>query len=480
MALQRRMTFSSYLPYAFLATAAVVGIPMISMLVLLESDGRPSLFLVALAGTLISIAISVVGALLWQRRTDSLDVSFGELMLWSFLRRWMSERKLVEGERLLGIEDDGSVEPNLSRSDQLELLHELNAALESKDPYTHGHSRRVERHCYRTALQMTLSVTDIEHLRKAAALHDVGKIRVPDHILRKRGSLTSDERAMVELHPVVGARMVSDVGNDDVIAAVRHHHERWDGAGYPDGLSGNGIPLFARIIAVADAYDAMISTRPYRAGLHRAQAIEELRAGAGRQFDPDVVEAFLETLPLPVPIAGLFPFVLGGRRAFKEMSFFAKRAGATNTLSSAAAAGAAVVIGAATLMPGAAADPKERSRDVPVARSTIARDDVVSAGAPDVRGDHGDKTKTKVKGVRIERDPAGAPQRSQRQRRSAPAAQTQPPKPPQPPQQEQSAAQPAQNPTTQPAAPTDPQPDKGRDCDKNAKGNGKGHSYHCG
>src|SRR5688572_18078434 len=153
-----------------------------------------------------------------------------------------------------------------------------------------------------TGVAMGLPLKDVDVLRMAASLHDVGKIRIPNKVLHKPGRLSDDERALIEEHPVLGSQMVAGTGNEQIVATVRHHHERWDGKGYPDGKAGNEIPLFSRIIAVADSYDAIRSNRSYRAGGTREKAVGILNSEAAYQFDPDVVEAFMTTLPARKPM----------------------------------------------------------------------------------------------------------------------------------------------------------------------------------
>ncbi|MDQ4024133.1 MAG: HD-GYP domain-containing protein, partial [Actinomycetota bacterium] len=352
----RHFDVGRFFPHALLATALVVFLPMaIVAAVIAASEPDPSPWLTSVLSVVVAIAGTVLGSAFWMRRPESLDISFGELMLWGWLRRKRAEQKLEEGSRLLGLHDEqaeGLRIPRMTPQQQLQILHDLTHALESKDPYTHGHSRRVERHVYRTALAMGLSVKQIEDLRKAAALHDVGKIRVPERIVRKPGPLTFEERKMIEDHVSLGAWMVSKVGNADVVAAVRHHHERWDGRGYPDGLAGRDIPLFARIIAVADTYDAMTSTRPYRAGVGRDPAMDTLKELSGIQFDPAVVDVFLSTLPRPaaVPVAGLL-LLLGNRprEILRETAVVLKRAGASSLAPATGAVGAAVILGASAI-----------------------------------------------------------------------------------------------------------------------------------
>jgi hypothetical protein len=176
-------------------------------------------------------------------------------------------------------------------------------------------------------------------------LHDVGKIRIPDRILRKPGQLTIEERAIVEEHVVVGAWMVSSVSSADVVSAVRHHHERWDGQGYPDGLAGTDIPLYSRMIAVADAYDAITSTRPYRVSSGREHAVEILEKHAGTQFDPMIVTAFVEALPVRLPVAGMLVLLAGPGALWRKVAVWLKRTGAGNLAPTAATLGAIVTLG---------------------------------------------------------------------------------------------------------------------------------------
>lgn len=177
-------------------------------------------------------------------------------------------------------------------SSVFEGMRALVATLEAKDPYTEGHSLRVAGTAVPICRQMGLR-SDVENLvRYAGALHDIGKVGIPDAILRKPGKLTPEEYERMQEHPVVGCKILtpfSFLREEAVI--VRHHHEWMNGKGYPDGLQMSEIPLEARILAVSDAYDAMTSPRPYRAPRGHDNAIEELRRCAGPQFDPDVVEA---------------------------------------------------------------------------------------------------------------------------------------------------------------------------------------------
>ncbi|MBS3957672.1 MAG: HD-GYP domain-containing protein [Clostridiales bacterium] len=176
----------------------------------------------------------------------------------------------------------------------LDTVRSLVAALEAKDPYTAGHSERVAQYSSAIAKSLGLSDKRAEQLELAAQLHDLGKVGIPNEILSKPGRLTTAEFDLVRQHPVVGADLVDNVhGFADLVPAIRYHHERYDGQGYCAGLSGLEIPLEARILAVADSFDAMTSSRAYRAAMSIEEALAELTRCAGSQYDPLVVEHFL-------------------------------------------------------------------------------------------------------------------------------------------------------------------------------------------
>ncbi len=177
------------------------------------------------------------------------------------------------------------------------ILRSLVNALEAKDPYTGKHSERVTHIAVELAKEMAIGETQIEILNTIGYLHDIGKIGMPDEILNKPGALTGEEYEIVKKHPVIGESIIKDLGlGAEERAIIRHHHERWDGKGYPDGLSGADIPLLARIVAVADAFDAMTSKRAYRDSLPLEKAVAELVNNRNKQFDPEVVDAFLSSL----------------------------------------------------------------------------------------------------------------------------------------------------------------------------------------
>jgi HD-GYP domain-containing protein (c-di-GMP phosphodiesterase class II) len=189
-----------------------------------------------------------------------------------------------------------------------ELYHELEetyvgtaaalaAALEAKDNYTADHAQSIADLAVEVGEEIGLDGRSLRDLRYGAIFHDIGKIAIPDAILHKPGPLTDDEFEVVKRHPITGEQILAPVPFlADVRSIVRHDHERWDGAGYPDGLSAQQIPIGARIVLVVDAFHAMISDRPYRQGMPEGQAKAELSAGAGTQFDPDIVDAFLRVL----------------------------------------------------------------------------------------------------------------------------------------------------------------------------------------
>jgi diguanylate cyclase (GGDEF)-like protein len=178
----------------------------------------------------------------------------------------------------------------------------LSKAVDARDTYTGSHSERVSELAARIATRVGLDPEQVELTRLAGSLHDLGKLAIPEEILRKAGALTDSERLVLERHPQIGFRMLDSLGVDPVAKLVLHHHERWDGAGYPDGLHGEQIPLSARIIFVTDAYDAMTSHRVYRAARSSEAALAELRRCAGTQFDPGIVAAFTEEIGADAPV----------------------------------------------------------------------------------------------------------------------------------------------------------------------------------
>ncbi len=179
----------------------------------------------------------------------------------------------------------------------LEFLEVLAETIELNDDGMRGHARRVAFYAAMIADRLNLSVEDQERVRFAAFLHDLGKVGVPTDLMLRPAGLTAEERAIVEQHAITGARLLEPLGLPRAIpVAIRHHHERWDGSGYPDGLAGEEIPLISRVIAVADAFDAMSSHRPYRDALPRSVVLDELERFSGSQFDPLIAKEFLAIL----------------------------------------------------------------------------------------------------------------------------------------------------------------------------------------
>jgi HD-GYP domain-containing protein (c-di-GMP phosphodiesterase class II) len=175
-----------------------------------------------------------------------------------------------------------------------DVIAALASALQERDRYTGEHSESVVDLTARVGEALALDSEEISRVRTAALLHDIGKVGVPDEVLHKPGPLTEREWEIMRRHPAIGERILRAIpGLGDVARIVRHEHERWDGKGYPDQLAGSEIPVGSRIILACDAYHAMTSDRPYRKAMEHAEAMAELTANAGIQFDPEVVEALV-------------------------------------------------------------------------------------------------------------------------------------------------------------------------------------------
>ncbi len=273
-----------WLPLAVVATAFVVILPALAVWAIVP-PGEVALLAVSVPlGMLLSVLAANLGAALWKRTPGLRDMVFADLMLWGWLRRSRTERRLARAEALLGGD---------AHNPSVAALTELSALLEARDSYTYGHSQRVTRHAERIARAMGLSDADVAKVRTAAALHDVGKLHTPRDILNKPGRLTHEEFEVIRRHPGDGAAMATGLGDPMIVAMIRHHHERLDGAGYPAGLAGEEIPIGARIIAVADTFDAMTSNRAYRRASSHKRALDVLREEAGKQLDADAVAGFL-------------------------------------------------------------------------------------------------------------------------------------------------------------------------------------------
>jgi len=181
----------------------------------------------------------------------------------------------------------------------LKAIEALITAMEAKDRYTSGHSKRVVEYAIMMAKKIDLNPTDRFLLQLSAALHDIGKIGLPDEILNKASSLRDIEYNIVREHPLIGSKIVSKIDElKDVSRIIKHHHERYDGTGYPDKLKGKKIPLLSRILTIVDAYESLVSDRVYRKRIKHDQAINELQRGAGTHFDPELVKVFIKEINL--------------------------------------------------------------------------------------------------------------------------------------------------------------------------------------
>jgi putative nucleotidyltransferase with HDIG domain len=184
-----------------------------------------------------------------------------------------------------------------SREAYLDIIRSLVNAIEARDPYTRGHSEQTTKYAVSIAQKMALPAEAIEVVRYAASLHDIGKIGIKENILKKVKKLTADEYSHIKNHPFMGAQILKPIKSlQEVIPIVYHHHERYDGKGYLDGLQRDEIPIGARILSVADSFEAMTSDRPYHKGLPKEEAMEQLKKSSGTQFDPHVVNAFMEVM----------------------------------------------------------------------------------------------------------------------------------------------------------------------------------------
>jgi hypothetical protein len=329
-----------YLPAATVATGLVIVAPAAIVALLLPRGGVTMAIFSALAAIAISLALATALAAMWKRRARSRDIVFADLMLWGWLRRYRVERRLSQARDLF--ESARRAGPDVN----IELLLGLSRLLEARDPYVHGHSQRVARHAVRIGRQMGLSTREVAKLRTAAEVHDVGKIYTPRAILNNPDPLNDWEFAVIKQHATCGAEMVSVVGDADITEMVRSHHERIDGHGYPDALVGASIPLGARIIAVADTFDAITSDRPYRRAASQRRALEVLTAEAGTQLDADAVAAFNQGYSARRAIAWYAFATAGVERAVAALQSLASNlgVGAASVATLAPALGAAGVL----------------------------------------------------------------------------------------------------------------------------------------
>ena len=360
---------SRYLPQVALATLAVVALPLAVVTAIQMDGGLRSPWLSMLVAVMLSVAFASAGSAIWMRRPGSRDLVFGDLMLWGFIRRLRAEKRIECTAELL---DDAEGGADLDRDERIEGLQLLGSSLESRDPYTHGHTKRVTRHSEAIARGMGLSHEEVAKIRAAAALHDVGKVLTPRAILTKPGALTDEEFEVVKRHAADGAQMVATLDDDDLTAIVRHHHERLDGSGYPDGLEGSAIPVGARVVAVADTFDAMTSSRPYRHARSHKAALDTLTSDAGSKLDADAVSAFMAHYSGRRTVAwGMFG-IAGPQRLFAWLL----DAGVAPLAKGIYTAGAAALIGGSLAMP-----------DLPSAQPGAVGEGTAAASAPGGAGE---------------------------------------------------------------------------------------------
>jgi putative nucleotidyltransferase with HDIG domain len=257
---------------------------------------------VAAGGLVLSIvmclAISQLRAATWR---DLKNAVLESERTGKFLPNFPENSPLEEVNRLAAVLNAAARSVLNSQADldgaYLEFVETMAQALDARDPYTAGHSLRVAEFSHTLARAMGLPEEDAEMIRVAAQLHDIGKIGIPDAVLQKPGLLTPEEYGLIKLHPQIGRKILEKVGRfEGLLSVVELHHENHDGSGYPYGLAGQAVPIDARIVHVADSFDAMTTTRSYRPALSLRSAIHEIERNAGSQFDPVAAKAFLRLI----------------------------------------------------------------------------------------------------------------------------------------------------------------------------------------
>jgi response regulator RpfG family c-di-GMP phosphodiesterase len=265
-------------------------------------------------GTVIVTGVSELNTaveLLQAGAYDYITKPFGIDDVAARVRQALDKRRLIAENRRYQAQLAQLVRQQAVRIEELflEAVQMLVEALEAKDAYTRGHSARVSAYAAATARALGMSATEVDLVQLGAEMHDVGKIGVREAVLLKPANLTDEEYRHIMEHTVIGARILAPLFKNapQALAIVRSHHERFDGKGFPDGLKGEEIPLYARIVCVADAFDAMTSGRTYRTARRPQEAFSEMHAHVGRQFDPEIVDAFIRAhdgetqLPIPTP-----------------------------------------------------------------------------------------------------------------------------------------------------------------------------------
>lgn len=365
------------LPYALAATLLVIAAPAIVVIALSPLSGIADLLVSAVLATGLSVAAGSAGAALWTRLPQSSEIPFGDLMLWAWARRVWAERRLARA---------ASGETPLEVERELTALRRLSVVFEARDGFSHGHSGRVARHAERIARRLGLPDEEIERIEAAAGVHDVGMVRVPGAVLVRRDDPTPEESGLVERHAVHGAEQVAAVAGEEVAALVRHHHERVDGNGYPDGLTGEEIPLGARIIAVADRFDELISPTPQRAPRSRRNALDELSARAGTELDAAVVAAFVAYYSGSRSIAGVAFAATAPQRAVRWIAAapatVGSAVGAPAVIQGVCAAGTLALAGSCLTGPPAGDPARDGDRPAAQQRAEHAPTGVQAANTP--------------------------------------------------------------------------------------------------
>ncbi|MDQ4057891.1 MAG: HD-GYP domain-containing protein [Actinomycetota bacterium] len=377
-----RKRLGRYFPHMVAATTGVTVAPVLVVSAVERAGLVDSVLVSTLLGVVLSVVIALLGSALWMRKGAARDLVFGDLMVWGYWRRIRNEREVAEMIDLLEGADTEADRPEMAPERRIEILQKLAAALEVSDPYTHGHTRRVARHAESIARAMRLPHATVVKIRTAAAVHDVGKMHVSDDVLNKPGKLSDEEFEIMKLHSVHGAEMVAAVGDPELTALVRHHHERIDGRGYPDRLAGEDIPLGARIIAVADTFDAITSSRVYRSATHHRKAIEILKKEAGSQLDQQAVEAFLSYYSGRSSIEWWAVVTTAPQRLLARALTALQQAGPSSLAGSAGATGlAALITGAALVAPVASRpEPAKENRGAQTIVSQVAHHDLSAGG----------------------------------------------------------------------------------------------------
>jgi putative nucleotidyltransferase with HDIG domain len=267
-------------------TSVLVLVPLAAAWAVQTFSPAHALPLSIATGMLVSVGVTWLATTLWAHTPRAGERVFGDVTLLGLWRYERANRQIAQLEAVMADHE------TITGDEARRVMMRLADALERRDLRTHGHSRRVARHSAAIAREMGLDPEAIARIRFAAAMHDIGKLRVPAEILFKPGKLTNEEFDVIKQHPVDSAEMVRVINDPELVAIIRGHHERWDGCGYPDNLSGAEIPLGSRIIAVADTFDALVSDRPYREATAHEKARAIIAEGSGEQFDPQVADAF--------------------------------------------------------------------------------------------------------------------------------------------------------------------------------------------